>query len=94
MTYQLSHDDKMRLIGSTHSLARVLVHLRRNHIAPLVGGYAPRIPAHHRRKLAEREMKLKALRELESWLVTEHASGQAAYNGQTAGSRICAETVP
>ena len=65
----------LRMLGACDGFAHAIVRLRQE-----IGAarYHPIDPRHVRR-LAAREAKLKPLREIEAWLVKQHADTQAAY---------------
>lgn len=72
-------DHLSRLLGHRDGMATAVIALR-NEIGRISH---PRIPAHHKRKLAEREKLLAPLRRLLARFLEECASNSAAYKAQS-----------
>lgn len=70
-------DEKLRMIGSAHAQAMILVWIRQ-HIGAIDGRYAPRIHPRHTKKRAARNSVLRPLKELESRISESHQKTQAA----------------
>ena len=75
----MKSDGDLRMLGACDGYAHALVQLRQQIIAPIDGPYSPGIHPRHVRKLAEKDRRLRPLRQLEKWLVERHAETQAAY---------------
>ena len=74
----MSKDGDLRMLGACDGFAHALIRVRQE-IAPIDGQYSPRIDPRHVRKLADKQRRLRPLRELEKWLVEQHAATQKAY---------------
>ena len=68
----------LRMLGSRDGFAHALIRVRQE-IAHIAGPYSPRIDPRHVRKLAERERRLRPLRDLEKWIVEQHLAVRDAY---------------
>jgi hypothetical protein len=71
----MSNSGDLRMLGACDGFAHAIVRLRQE-----IGAarYHPINPRHVRR-IAAREAKLRPLREIEAWLVKQHANTKAAY---------------
>ena len=71
----MSNSGDLRMLGACDGFAHAIVRLRQE-----IGAarYYPIRPRHVRR-IAAREAKLRPLREIEAWLVKQHANTKAAY---------------
>ncbi len=75
--YQImtTKDGDLRMLGAVDGFAHAIVRLRQE-----IGAIRyHRIDPRHVRKIAARKNKLKPLREIEAWLVRQHADTRAAY---------------
>ncbi len=71
-------DGNLRMLGACDGYAHALIRVRQE-IAPIDGQYSPGIHPRHVRKLADKQRRLRPLRELEKWLTEQHAETQKAY---------------
>lgn len=78
MTPQQSHDEAIRVLGARDGLAHALIAVNLQ-IAYIIGPYSPRIHPRHTRKMAERERRLRPLRELQERFTEQHRACQEAY---------------
>ena len=76
----MSNSGDLRMLGACDGFAHAIVRLRQE-----IGAarYHPINPRHVRR-IAAREAKLRPLREIEAWLVKQHANTKAAYEKSNA----------
>ena len=68
-------DGDLRMLGAVDGYAHAIVRLRQEIGSINHHGINPR----HTRKLAAREVRLKSLRSIESWLVERHRETNEAY---------------
>jgi hypothetical protein len=78
MTPKQWHDEATRVLGARDGFAHALISVR-SQIDHIAGPYAPGIHPRHVRKLAERERRLRPLRELEERFLKSHRECQESY---------------
>lgn len=90
-TVEMAREEATRVLGARDGYIHALLRVRAQ-IGYIAGPYSPGIHPRHVRKLAERERRLRPLRELEKIFEESHRACQASYDEWT--KEITARTLP